>query len=153
MDSAVHPVSIGGRHPRELRERGGGGVFGGFGGAGQGVGLHAESSAQCAGVSLWACAGAEVGVVGGVCAGAAAGAAAGGVVAEETRALLEALEGSMRLIAELLYGCGLRLLECFRLRIKDVDFARLQIIVRGARVTGPGDDVAGVGGGAVAGAS
>jgi len=52
---------------------------------------------------------------------------------EEARALLEALEGSMRLIAELLYGCGLRLLECLRLRVKDVDFGRLQIIVRGGK--------------------
>jgi integron integrase len=52
---------------------------------------------------------------------------------EETRQLLEHLEGSMRLIGQLLYGCGLRLLECLRLRIKDVDFARLQIIVRGGK--------------------
>jgi integron integrase len=52
---------------------------------------------------------------------------------EETRALLEALDGSMRLIGELLYGCGLRLLECLRLRVKDVDFARQQIIVRGGK--------------------
>jgi integron integrase len=44
-----------------------------------------------------------------------------------------ALDGSMRLIAELLYGCGLRLLECLRLRVKDVDFARLQITVRGGK--------------------
>jgi integron integrase len=52
---------------------------------------------------------------------------------EEARALLEALDGSMRLIGELLYGCGLRLLECLRLRVKDIDFARLQIIVRGGK--------------------
>jgi integron integrase len=52
---------------------------------------------------------------------------------EETRRLLEHLDGSMRLIGQLLYGCGLRLLECLRLRIKDVDFARLQIIVRGGK--------------------
>ncbi len=52
---------------------------------------------------------------------------------EEARALLNALDGSMRLIGELLYGCGLRLLECLRLRVKDVDFARLQIIVRGGK--------------------
>jgi integron integrase len=52
---------------------------------------------------------------------------------EEARALLAALDGSMRLIAELLYGCGLRLLECLRLRVKDVDFARLQITVRGGK--------------------
>lgn len=52
---------------------------------------------------------------------------------EEARAVLEALEGSMRLIGELLYGCGLRLLEALRLRVKDVDFARLQITVRGGK--------------------
>ena len=52
---------------------------------------------------------------------------------EEARAVLQAMDGSMRLIAELLYGCGLRLLECLRLRIKDVDFARLQITVRGGK--------------------
>ncbi|HTX22627.1 MAG TPA: integron integrase [Candidatus Aquilonibacter sp.] len=52
---------------------------------------------------------------------------------EEARLLLEHLDGSMRLIGQLLYGCGLRLLECLRLRIKDVDFARLQIVVRGGK--------------------
>ena len=52
---------------------------------------------------------------------------------EEVRLLLEHLDGSMRLIGQLLYGCGLRLLECLRLRIKDVDFARLQIVVRGGK--------------------
>lgn len=35
---------------------------------------------------------------------------------EEVRALLEAMDSSMRLVAELLYGGGLRLLECLRLR-------------------------------------
>jgi integron integrase len=52
---------------------------------------------------------------------------------DEVRVLLKHLDGSMRLIGQLLYGCGLRLLECLRLRIKDVDFARLQIIVRGGK--------------------
>lgn len=52
---------------------------------------------------------------------------------EEVREVLEALEGSMRLIGELLYGCGLRLLEALRLRVKDVDFGRLQITVRGGK--------------------
>ena len=52
---------------------------------------------------------------------------------EEARMVLETLEGSMRLIGELLYGCGLRLLEALRLRVKDVDFARLQITVRGGK--------------------
>ena len=52
---------------------------------------------------------------------------------EETRLVLDKLEGSTQLIGQLLYGCGLRLMECLRLRIKDVDFARLQIIVRGGK--------------------
>ena len=52
---------------------------------------------------------------------------------EEARALVGELDGSMRLIGELLYGCGLRLLEGLRLRVKDVDFARRQIVVRGGK--------------------
>jgi integron integrase len=38
-----------------------------------------------------------------------------------------------RLMVELLYGCGLRLMECCTLRIRDVDFERAQIIVRDAK--------------------
>ncbi|SRR5438876_12236262 len=42
--------------------------------------------------------------------------------------------GSIRVKAgSLLYGSGLRLLECCRLRIQDVDFARNQIVVRGGK--------------------
>jgi integron integrase len=44
--------------------------------------------------------------------------------------LLRHIEGTPWLIASLMYGSGLRLLECCRLRIKDVDFARLEITVR-----------------------
>ena len=44
--------------------------------------------------------------------------------------LLEALTGTYRLMAGLLYGSGLRLMECVRLRVKDVDFAHNQIMVR-----------------------
>ena len=36
-------------------------------------------------------------------------------------------------MAKLLYGSGLRLLECVRLRVKDVDFAQRQIVVRDAK--------------------
>ncbi len=52
---------------------------------------------------------------------------------EEVRRLLGALEGTNRLIAQLLYGSGLRLLEGLRLRVKDVDLARLQITVRSGK--------------------
>lgn len=51
----------------------------------------------------------------------------------EVRALLAAMEPANRLVAQLLYGCGLRLLEALRLRVKDVDFARLQITVRSGK--------------------
>jgi len=48
----------------------------------------------------------------------------------EVRAVLARMHGEPRLMATLLYGCGLRLLECCRLRVKDVDFGRNQITVR-----------------------
>jgi integron integrase len=51
----------------------------------------------------------------------------------EVHAVLDALDGSVRLLALLLYGAGLRLLEALRLRVKDVDFARNQITVRGGK--------------------
>ena len=48
------------------------------------------------------------------------------------------LRGTPRLMASLLYGAGLRLLECCRLRVKDVDFARSEITVRdGKGAQGP----------------
>ncbi len=50
--------------------------------------------------------------------------------AEEVARLLTMLEGSCRLMAGLLYGSGMRLLECLRLRIKDVDVVRGEIVVR-----------------------
>ncbi|HJT80636.1 MAG TPA: integron integrase, partial [Chthoniobacterales bacterium] len=49
---------------------------------------------------------------------------------KEVRAVLAQLTGDYRLMAELLYGSGLRLLECLRLRVKDVDFGYNQITVR-----------------------
>ena len=49
---------------------------------------------------------------------------------DEVRAVLVCMESEPRLMATLLYGCGLRLLECCRLRVKDVDFGRHQITVR-----------------------
>ena len=49
---------------------------------------------------------------------------------EEVRDVLQRLDGTQRLMALLLYGAGLRLLECCRLRIKDVDFTTNQIVIR-----------------------
>jgi integron integrase len=48
----------------------------------------------------------------------------------EMRALLNAMSGTMGLVASLLYGTGMRLLEGLRLRVKDVEFERREIIVR-----------------------
>jgi integron integrase len=48
----------------------------------------------------------------------------------EVRAILDRLAGDHQLMARLLYGSGLRLMECLRLRVKDLDFAQRQIVVR-----------------------
>jgi len=52
---------------------------------------------------------------------------------EEVRELIDALTGTYQLMARLLYGTGMRLLELLRLRVKDVDFARGQIVVRAGK--------------------
>ncbi len=49
---------------------------------------------------------------------------------DEVRTVLAALHGTKRLQATLLYGAGLRLMECLRLRVKDLDPARGQLTVR-----------------------
>ena len=48
----------------------------------------------------------------------------------ETRAILDRMQGTYGLMAQLLYGTGMRLMECVRLRVKDVDFERLEIVIR-----------------------
>ncbi|GAB4539066.1 MAG: hypothetical protein Kow0063_27530 [Anaerolineae bacterium] len=49
---------------------------------------------------------------------------------EEVKTVIAALSGTEQLIVQLLYGSGLRLLECLRLWVKDLDFAYRQITVR-----------------------
>ena len=49
---------------------------------------------------------------------------------EETARLLEAMSGTARLMAEVTYGGGLRVMECCRLRVKDVDFENDLLFVR-----------------------
>ena len=49
---------------------------------------------------------------------------------EEMKRLLAMLEGTTQLMARLMYGTGLRLMECLRLRVKDLDFDRGQVFVR-----------------------
>ena len=52
------------------------------------------------------------------------------LTAREVAAVLGSMQGTAQLMATLLYGSGLRLLECARLRIQDADFGRHQIVVR-----------------------
>jgi integron integrase len=54
---------------------------------------------------------------------------------QEVTRVLAHLTGTPHLRASLLYGSGLRLMECVRLRVKDVDFAYHQLIVRDAKGT------------------
>ena len=65
---------------------------------------------------------------------------------EETLKLFAMMHGTHQLMAKLIYGCGLRVMECVRLRVKDIDFAMNQIIVRDGkgkkdRITVLPDDV------------
>lgn len=48
----------------------------------------------------------------------------------EVERLLTMIDGEVWLMAALLYGTGMRLMECMRLRVKDIDFERRQITVR-----------------------
>jgi integron integrase len=49
---------------------------------------------------------------------------------DEVRAVLSGIEGVQALAARLMYGAGLRLLECLRLRVHDIEPERRQIVVR-----------------------
>jgi integrase len=52
---------------------------------------------------------------------------------EEVHRVIDAMSGTHQLMAKLLYGTGLRLMECLRLRVKDIDFEQNQIVVRDAK--------------------
>jgi integron integrase len=52
---------------------------------------------------------------------------------DEVRLVLSRMTGVPKLMASLLYGAGLRLMECCQLRVKDIDFERNQIIVRAGK--------------------
>ena len=52
---------------------------------------------------------------------------------DEVKAFLDNMQGTHALMAKLLYGSGLRLMECIRLRIQDVDFGQNHLEIRGAK--------------------
>ncbi|MEJ2661544.1 MAG: integron integrase [Desulfobacteraceae bacterium] len=49
---------------------------------------------------------------------------------DEIHGMIAAMNGVHQLMAKKMYGCGLRVLECLRMRVKDIDFALNQVIVR-----------------------
>ena len=52
---------------------------------------------------------------------------------QEAMSIISQMHGVPRLMTKILYGSGLRLTECLRLRVKDIDFENHQIIVRGGK--------------------
>ena len=52
---------------------------------------------------------------------------------DEVSAIFSVISGTHKLAAQLMYGSGLRLMECLRLRIKDIDFNRKAILVRSGK--------------------
>ena len=51
----------------------------------------------------------------------------------EAKNIINLMQGVTRLMTKILYGSGLRVMECMRLRVKDIDFNNRQIIVRGGK--------------------
>ena len=51
----------------------------------------------------------------------------------EVQSILDRMSGTTRLMAELVYGCGLRIGECVALRVKDIDFEQESIVVRAGK--------------------
>lgn len=52
---------------------------------------------------------------------------------DEVRSVIARMDGLPQLVARLLYGTGMRLLEGLRLRVKDIDFERLELVVRSGK--------------------
>ena len=52
---------------------------------------------------------------------------------DETVRVINSMKGTYKLMAKILYGCGLRLIECLRLRVKDIDIEKNQIIVKNGK--------------------
>ena len=52
---------------------------------------------------------------------------------EETQRVLSAMNGTTQLMAKLLYGSGIRLMECIRMRVKDIDFEINEIRVHSGK--------------------
>jgi integron integrase len=118
------------RHPRETGEREVEAFLTRLAVAGN-VSASTQNQAKAALLFLYAqVLGVELGWLGGVTTAKSARRLPVVLTEEEVRALLAQLKGVHWLLAMLLYGAGLRLMEAVRLRVKDIDFARREIVVR-----------------------
>ena len=52
---------------------------------------------------------------------------------EEVQGIFKEMQGTHALMAKLIYGSGMRLMECIRLRVQDVDFGQKKIYIRGGK--------------------
>ena len=52
---------------------------------------------------------------------------------DETHRVISNLQGEFQLMASILYGGGLRLSECLKLRVKDIDFGLNELLIRGGK--------------------
>ncbi len=119
------------RHPRELGAEHVTAFLSSLANDRQGRRLHAEPGAGGAALPLQGGAGDRAAVDRARSfAPAGRGACRSCSRAAEVHALLDGLEGTHALMARLMYGTGMRLMECLRLRVKDVDLARRELIVR-----------------------
>ncbi|MDP1714377.1 MAG: tyrosine-type recombinase/integrase [Anaerolineales bacterium] len=48
---------------------------------------------------------------------------------DEARSIITSLTGAFKIMVQIMYGSGLRLMECLRLRVKDIDFENHRILV------------------------
>jgi len=55
------------------------------------------------------------------------------LIRNEVAQIINAMDGTTRLMAELMYGSGMRSLEVIRLRVHDIDFENIQIYIRNAK--------------------
>ena len=118
------------RHPREMGEREVEAFLTDLAVAGN-VSASTQNQAKAALLFLYAqVLGVDLGWLEGVTTAKSARRLPVVLTAEEVRVLLAQLKGLHWLIASLLYGAGLRLMEAVRLRVKDIDFARREIVVR-----------------------
>jgi Phage integrase family len=95
--------------------------------------IDAKSGVECIVVSLQEVLSKTIGLVEGVVRAKRPQRLPVVLTKDEVRHVIDHMTGLPRLMAILLYGGGLRLMECCRLRVKDIDFSRNEIVIRAVR--------------------